>query len=69
MYHPAALCVAFVGIVFVLGRFVKSRRSRLPPGPKGLPIVGNIFDIPNGLEWHTYTKWGREYGMLNASFL
>lgn len=67
MYLPAALCLALVGIVFVLDRFLKSRRSRLPPGPKGLPILGNIFDISGGHEWHTYTKWGREYGMLDAS--
>ena len=33
-----------------------------PPGPKPLPLVGNVLDIPTSHEYFTYTKWGRKYG-------
>lgn len=69
MYLSVVLSLALVGIVVALDRLVKSRRSRLPPGPKGLPILGNILDMPKRHEWLTYTKWGREYGTSNAVVL
>ncbi|EKM48702.1 uncharacterized protein PHACADRAFT_202500 [Phanerochaete carnosa HHB-10118-sp] len=36
-------------------------RRRLPPGPKGLPILGNILDAPKEHEWRTFQEWGRTY--------
>jgi hypothetical protein len=34
----------------------------LPPGPKGLPIVGNILDMPSEKEWLTFAQWGERWG-------
>ncbi|KAE9401819.1 hypothetical protein BT96DRAFT_918571 [Gymnopus androsaceus JB14] len=35
----------------------------LPPGPKGWPIVGNIFDVPKDKQLHlAYMEMGRKYG-------
>ncbi|KAK1231056.1 hypothetical protein PQX77_005832 [Marasmius sp. AFHP31] len=42
--------------------FFRSRNPALPPGPKGLPLVGNVLDMPNGQEWKTFAEWGRTYG-------
>ncbi|THH13120.1 hypothetical protein EW146_g7061 [Bondarzewia mesenterica] len=34
-----------------------------PPGPKGLPVLGNLLDIPNGgYIYKTFCQWGRELG-------
>ncbi|THU82960.1 cytochrome P450 [Dendrothele bispora CBS 962.96] len=43
---------------------VVSRRSSLPlpPGPRRLPIIGNLLDMPLSKEWETFSKWGKEYG-------
>lgn len=34
----------------------------LPPGPKPLPILGNILDMPRKNEWETISEWGKQYG-------
>ena len=34
----------------------------LPPGPKGLPIIANLFNMPTEKEWLTFTEWGKTYG-------
>jgi hypothetical protein len=41
-----------------------ARRSSLPlpPGPKALPIVGNLFDMPQEKAWVTYREWNDLYG-------
>ncbi|TDL29033.1 cytochrome P450 [Rickenella mellea] len=46
------------------------RRSRrrnphgcpLPPGPKGIPIIGNVFDMPKSDEALAILNWGKKYG-------
>ncbi|KAJ7167245.1 cytochrome P450 [Mycena crocata] len=34
----------------------------LPPGPRKLPLVGNLFSMPSSFEWKTYLTWSRRYG-------
>ena len=49
-------------LAVVLPLYARRRRYPVPPGPRGLPIFGNIFDIPGQQEWITYRKWSRDYG-------
>ena len=57
--------VAFLWIVLVY--WVGSRRRaqhRLPPGPRKLPLIGNILEMPTKEEWKTYAMWAKKYGDL-----
>ncbi|KAF9264300.1 cytochrome P450 [Marasmius fiardii PR-910] len=37
-------------------------KTRYPPGPKPLPILGNVGDFTSKEFWLTVTKWAHEYG-------
>lgn len=60
-----------LGIVFLviflyfLQRLVtKKRQHPLPPGPSGLPLIGNLLDWPTSKGWLTFASWGATYGDL-----
>ncbi|KAF1991979.1 cytochrome P450 [Aulographum hederae CBS 113979] len=47
-----------------------TRREKIPkglkklPGPKGLPIIGSVAEIPDELSWMKFAEWGKEYGPI-----
>src|ERR1700749_4249796 len=51
-----SLCLGFIVIL----RFLRKRQY--PPGPRGFPLVNNLFDFPTSLEHVTFAEWGRKYG-------
>jgi hypothetical protein len=34
----------------------------LPPGPKGYPLIGSLFDFPVNRSWLVYEEWSKIYG-------
>ena len=47
----------------VWGLLRQYRLSRiLPPGPRGLPFLGNIFQVPKNTQWIPFTEWAEKYG-------
>lgn len=56
-----ALALGFTSFSALLYRWWTTPSHRLPPGPKRLPVIGNVFDIPKDFAWITYQKWSKEY--------
>ncbi|RPD67493.1 cytochrome P450 [Lentinus tigrinus ALCF2SS1-7] len=59
---------ALAGILFVWTVkkiiAVSVRNRRMPPGPPGVPILGNIFDVPKNMPWFKFTEWKQQYGPI-----
>lgn len=52
----------FVVLYLAYGVLKRSRRKPFPPGPVGLPVIGNLFDWPKLKMWETFGQWARTYG-------
>lgn len=39
-------------------------RRKLPPGPPGIPILGNLREMPKTHPWRTHTQMHRKYGPI-----
>ncbi|KAH8824336.1 cytochrome P450 [Flagelloscypha sp. PMI_526] len=58
-----ALGVFALGVCLQLARkSLFTSNPTLPPGPKGLPLIGNLLDMPTKATWKTFSEWGRKYG-------
>lgn len=58
-----AIAITVVSLVFAYRLLYRTcRNTPFPPGPKGLPFIGNIFDMPSEKEWLTFARWGEKYG-------
>ena len=69
MLHTLVHLDSTVLVVLLLpisfGIWLRLRNSKLllplPPGPKGLPLIQNLLDIPTK-DYKVFTDWGRKYG-------
>lgn len=58
--------------VFALLAYICIRRMRqlpTPPGPRGLPIVGNALQMPKKHAWLAFTEWANEYGQVSPMLM
>ncbi|TFK84330.1 cytochrome P450 [Polyporus arcularius HHB13444] len=65
-FSSADLLITTLCVFSSLWLWARSRRTRHlphPPGPRGLPLLGNLFDVPTpqAFPWETYLRWGRQY--------
>ena len=65
--HPYLTLAAFFFVLILSRQLNNSRRSNpkglpLPPGPKGYPLIGSLFDMPIDKPWLVYDEWRKTYG-------
>ena len=61
-----AILTALVLTVFIRIKIRKCSTLPLPPGPKKLPFLRNLFDLPTSHECLMYTKLCKEYSMYEG---
>ncbi|GAY64192.1 hypothetical protein CUMW_231720 [Citrus unshiu] len=59
------LCLSIFAIFFVLQRHITSRNNtKLPPGPQGLPFVGNLHQLDVSKPPVSFWELSKKYGPL-----
>ncbi|KAJ3898383.1 cytochrome P450 [Lentinula edodes] len=63
MWNTLLISVAVLGVTI---RMLKDLhlRFKLPPGPPGIPILGNLLQLPTTRPWLTFDKWREQYGPI-----
>ncbi|TVY85121.1 Fumitremorgin C synthase [Lachnellula suecica] len=70
MATPVVLLSVIVFLVTIaLKIWVKNKKVLPPgtrplPGPKGLPFIGRVHDVPSEATWLKFWDWAKEYGPI-----
>ena len=71
-YPTFALAGVSAAVLYGAAAYLKKNvlgREPYPPGPKGYPVIRNLFDVPSVDPWVGYVELGKACGMFeNCSF-
>ncbi|KAF5370752.1 hypothetical protein D9758_002017 [Tetrapyrgos nigripes] len=59
--YELAVALIAIAIAYLVIPF---RRNRLPPGPRPLPMLGNVHQIPTTAPEEGFARWGEDYGSI-----
>ena len=67
--NPRVVLAAGLGLSLAGGLVCFScsatKATRYGPGPKGVPILGNVMDLPKTDDYKVYAEWAKKYGKTN----
>ena len=65
MFAPEAIyvLVAILSVTFLIYRR-RASALPLPPGPRGWPLIENLFDWPFESAWIPFAEWSKVFGMF-----
>ncbi|THV00190.1 cytochrome P450 [Dendrothele bispora CBS 962.96] len=73
LFHPLAWrsylisgssVLALIVCAIIAFQGLKRQKVSMPPSPSGLPVFGNIFQIPLKFQWYRFTEWKNIYGPI-----
>ncbi|TFY58367.1 hypothetical protein EVG20_g8178 [Dentipellis fragilis] len=54
---------AMIGLCAFTVHYIRSPYRKVPPGPRGVPILGNLFQL-SGYLYSTFNTWQKQFGDL-----
>jgi hypothetical protein len=61
-----SLATAATSLVILRALCKPRTQYRYPPGPKGIPIFGNLFQLPPKYPGEKLLEWGKQYGDMSV---
>jgi hypothetical protein len=56
--------VSSIAAFLAIRDYQKRQGLPYPPGPRPLPLIGNLFDVPKEFSWLTYARLSEKYGSV-----
>jgi hypothetical protein len=61
-----AVILSFLIALRTIQGYQRRRGLPYPPGPPGLPLIGNTLDIPSKFPWLAFTEYAKKYGYITS---
>ncbi|KAF9489406.1 cytochrome P450 [Pleurotus eryngii] len=61
-YTIGGAAIVLTALIVAHMSSTKRAPAPLPPGPKGLPLVGNVADLPRSQPWLGFAEFEKKYG-------